>query len=402
MTDGTVALGFEGVRSAFEANFQQRGEIGAALCVYHHGERVVDLWGGQSNRDAGTAWHGDTLSVAFSCTKGLVALMFTMLADRGELVLDAPIARYWPEFDVHGKGAITVRQWLNHRSGLSAIDAPLTLDDFTLPVKVEAACVAQKPLWSPGAHQGYAATAFGAFAQALFRRVARRSLGTFLQEEVAGPLGVDAFIGMPPERDAEVATLYPYGRRTLLGRVVPELLTRRTPEGRVFRRVAIRRRSPAGRAFLNPDMGRERFHLLNKPEYRRIELPWMNGVFSARALATIYSALANGGSQGGVQLVTPAAIDPLTRRQSWSQRDRVLNKPLGFSQGFCKDELHLFSPNVEAFGHSGVGGSVGFADPRTGLSVAYIMNRLDWRLRSPRAITLCHAIYSAIGQPFPA
>jgi CubicO group peptidase (beta-lactamase class C family) len=402
MVEGSVAPGFEGVRTVFEQSFMRRREIGAALCVYRDGERVVDLWGGWANQDTRQRWSADTMTVAFSCTKGMVALMFTMLADRGVIALDAPIAQYWPEFAANGKETITVRQWLNHRAGLSAIDAPLTLDDFAHPERVEAALVDQRPMWTPGTEQGYAATAFGGFAQALFQRVAGCSLGTFLQREIAGPLGLDLYIGVPEARVRDLATLYPYGRRTLLRRVLPELLTRRTPEGRVFRRVVLKSRTTTGRAFINPDMGSSRFHQLNRRDYQRIELPWMNGVFSARSLAGVYAGLALDGTFHGVELLSSAAIKPLTRRQTWSQRDRVLNKPLGFSQGFCKDELHLFSPNVEAFGHSGVGGSVGFADPRTGLSVGYVMNRLDWRLRSPRAIALCRAIYAAAGQPFTA
>ena len=402
MVEGSVAPGFEGVRTVFEQSFVQRREIGAALCVYKDGERVVDLWGGWADQEARQRWSADTMTVAFSCTKGMVALMFTMLADRGVITLDAPIAEYWPEFAANGKRTITIRQWLNHRAGLSAIDAPLTLDDFAHADRIEAALIDQRPMWTPGTEQGYAATAFGGFAQALFQRVAGCSLGAFLQDEIVGPLGLDLFIGVPESRERDLATLYPYGRRTLLRRVLPELLTRRTPEGRVFRRVVLKSRTTTGRAFINPDMGPSRFHQLNRRDYQRIELPWMNGVFSARSLSGVYAGLAMDGTFRGVELLSSAAIEPLTRRQSWSQRDRVLNKPLGFSQGFCKDELHLFSPNVEAFGHSGVGGSVGFADPRTGLSVGYVMNRLDWRLRSPRAIKLCRAIYDAVGQPFTA
>ena len=401
MVEGIVSPGFEGVRAAFERNFTEHREVGAALCVYRDGERVVDLWGGWADRDSRRRWTPDTMTVAFSCTKGMVALMFTMLADRGQLRLDAPIADYWPEFGTHGKERITIRQWLNHRAGLSAVDDRLTLDDFDQPDRIERALVAQQPLWPPGTKQGYAATAFGGFAQALFRRVAGCSLGTFLRREIAEPLELDMYIGMPPELSERIAKLYPYGRRTLLGRVLPELLARRTAEGRVFRRVVLKGRTTTGRAFINPDMGAQRFNLLNQPKYRRLELPWMNGVFSARALGGVYAPLATGGAVRGQRLLSPEAIEPLLRRQSWSQRDSVLNKPLGFSQGFCKDELHLFSPNVEAFGHSGVGGSVGFADPRTGLAVGYVMNRLDWRLRSPRAVALCHAVYEAIGQPFP-
>ncbi len=398
--EGTVAAGFEPVRDVFEASFRAGREIGAGFCATRNGEVVVDLWGGLADRQTGRPWSADTPTVAFSTTKGMVALMFTMLAERNQIELDAPIARYWPAFAVNGKQDIRVRQLLNHRAGLSAIDQPLTLDDFAHPERVEEALIAQEPLWQPGQEQGYGATAFGAFGQALFRRVAGRTLGTYFADEVTGPLGVEAWLGMPEGRVSETATLYPYGRRTLFGRVIPTLLGRRNAEGRMFRRAVLRHRTTSGRALTNPTMGAGGFRRLNEPRYKTLELPWMNGIFTARALARIYGALANGGALDGVRLLSPESIAPVMRRQSWSERDRVLQKPLGFSQGFCKDELHLFSPNVEAFGHAGAGGSLGIADPRAGVSIGYVMNRLDWRLRSPRSVALCHALYDCLGTPF--
>jgi CubicO group peptidase (beta-lactamase class C family) len=207
------------------------------------------------------------------------------------------------------------------------------------------------------------------------------------------------WLGTPPELDADLATLYPYGMSTVLRRLVPEALMRDSHEGRVLRQLMWLRRSLVGRAFLNPWMGG--MEVLDRPEVRRLELPWVNGAFSARGLATLYAGLATGGSHGGVRLLSPAMVDSLASCQSWSDHDRVMQKPMGFSLGFAKEQLGVYASTGSAFGHQGTGGSVGLADPSTGVAIGYVMNRLDWRQRSPRAVVLCRAVYETIGQPFP-
>jgi CubicO group peptidase (beta-lactamase class C family) len=378
----------------FEENFVRRAEIGASVCVWMDGEKVVDLWGGLADFPAARPWEEDTLGFLFSSTKGLTALAMLMLADRGKLDHDARVAEYWPEFAQNGKERITVRQLLNHRSGLSAIDHPLSLDDLEDSARVAPALEAQEPLWEPGTAQGYGGVSFGAYVAELFRRIEGRSIGRFLADEVAGPLGVDVHLGLPAELDARVATVVLPRRRDRILRMVPRLIWGRGVEGRVFRAFADKT-SATARAFANPaDLGPRGLHNVNTPRVRQMELPWMNGITNARSLASVYAALTNV-HPSGVRLVAPELLEEVQRRQSW-QVDRVLRKPMGFSLGFVKEESHLFSPYSEAFGHPGAGGCVGFADPPRRLAFGYVMNRMDWRLRSPRCLALCHAAYGCL------
>lgn len=395
---GEVAPGWEPVRDAFDENFRVRGEVGAGVVMLHRGRVVVDLHGGMADPATGRAWTTRTPAVVFSATKGLVAACFLMLEDRGLVDLDAPASAWWPELGRGGKEAVTTRMILLHRSGLTAVDRPLELRDVRdQPERVHEALVSQAPLWEPDTDQGYAACVFGLYTQELFRRICGRSLGTFLADEVAGPLGLDTVIGRPEALPEPPARLIPTDVRTLVRHQLPAAV-RRTAEGRVFRRVLSGRRSITGRAFLNPSLGPTRFEALNDPDVQALELPWMNAITTARGLARLYGALAGDGALDGVRLVRPETLRPLRQRQSWTERDRVLHKPLGFAQGFVKDELHLFSPNPAAFGHPGAGGALGWADPDAGLAIGYVMNRMDWRIRSPRALALCHAAYRALAR----
>lgn len=395
---GVVAPGWEPVREAFEQNLRERGEVGAAFVVRHRGRVVVDLAGGLADPATGRAWTQTTPGICFSATKGLVAACFLMLVDRGQLDLDAPATRYWPELGRDGKQAVTPRMILNHTAGLSAIDLPLTLRDVRdAPEKVHDALIRQVPLWTPGTAQGYAACSYGLYTQELFRRITGRSLGAFLAEEIAGPLGMATTLGRPADLPEPPARLLPTRKRVVLGMQLPTALLRRNPEGRLFRRILTGPRSDAGRAFLNPSLGPTRFEVLNEPDVQALELPWMNAITTADGLSRLYAALAGDGSLGGVRLVAPATLAPLSARQTWAERDRVLHKPIGWSQGFVKDEPHLFTPSPRAFGHPGAGGALGWADPELQLGIGYVMNRMDWRIRSPRAIALCRAAVRAAG-----
>ena len=333
--------------------------------------------------------------MVFSATKGMVAAALLMLAERGELDVDAPVADYWPEFGQAGKERITVRVLLNHRGGLSAIDEPLDLEDFADPSgRVHDAMVAQVPLWEPDTDQGYMATSYGAYTGELFKRITGRTVGAWFAEEVAAPLELDTWIGLPRDRFEAVARLLPVPPSGVLRYQLREALSRRTSDGRLFRRVVAGKRSVAGRALLNPKMGPRRFDALNDPDVLAMELPWMGGVTTADSLSKLYAALV--GEVDGVRLVGPDALRPIRHRQTWSGRDRVLQKPVGWSQGFLKEERKLYSPNPASFGHSGAGGSVGWADPDAELGIGYVMNRMDWRIRSPRCLHLCHAVYASL------
>lgn len=394
--EGRVAPGWEPVREAFAENFSRRGEVGAGVVVHHRGEVVVALHGGTADPLTGRAWTERTPVVGFSTTKGLVATCFLMLEDRGRVDLDTPVQRLWPEFR---HPAITVRSILNHRAGLSAIDVPLTLPEVRdAPEKVRDALVRQEPMWEPGTEQGYASCSFGLYAAELFRRIEGRSLGAFLAEEIAGPLGLDTTLGAFGAHAEPPARLLAGGRWELVRHQLPAALSGQTPEGRLYRQILGSRRSDSRRALGNPTLGPTRFDTLNDPDVLGIELPWMSGVTTAAGLSRLYAALAGDGSLDGVRLVRPESLRPLWERQSWSERDRVMHKPLGFSQGFVKEETTLFSPNPESFGHPGAGGALGWADPVAEVAIGYVMNRMDWRIRSPRALALCHAVYRVLGR----
>lgn len=397
MIHGTVTPRFEPVRAAFEANFKSRGEVGAGLCIWHQGEIVVDLWGGVIDKKQKTPWDADSMALIFSCTKGMAATALLMLADRGLLDYDAPVAEYWPEFAQNGKADITVRTLLNHRAGVVGIDEPMTLEDLgTRPEKIAEICARQAPHWAPGEHQGYHAISFGTYAGALFERIAGESIGTFFNREIGGALGADIYLGLPAELEPRVATNYPAPWRERLLKVVPKLIAHRGLEGRVYRQAA-RRGTPAQRAFSNPaELGPRGLHNYNRSDVRQMELPWCNAIASARGLARVYQALVAGGSLDGVKLMNPGTIAPVHARQSWEPLDQVLRKPMGFSQGFVKEETRLFSPNTEAFMHPGAGGSLGMADPKAGIAMAYVMNQMGHHVRSPRALALCHALYKCL------
>ena len=393
---GTVAPGFEPVRAAFIENFKSRGEWGASVCISHEGRIVVDLWGGLANQIRKPPWEADTLATVFSCTKGMVALCMMMLADRGRLDYDAPVAEYWPAFAQGGKSRITVRTLLNHRSGLVGVDAPITLDMLeSRPEEVSSVLEGQKPHWEPGTDQGYHAVTYGLYAGELFRRLTEESLGAFFAREVAGPLGADVYIGLPREKEHRVATNYPVTTAERLFKIVPKLLFHPGNEGRVYRQIALG--GDAAKAFANPkELGPLGIHHFNSRRVHQMVLPWASGIASARGLCRVYTALANGGAIDGVTLVRPEAIAPVHARQSWVTRDRVLRKPLGFSQGFLKEETRLFSPSTESFGHAGAGGSLGFCDPKARLAIGYVKNKMDHHVRSPAAIAICHAAYGCL------
>jgi len=394
---GYVAPGFGRVADVFTDNFRRRHELGASFCAYRGGEKVLDIWAGVASPGTRAPWRADTLSTLFSSTKGLTATALLMAADRGKLDYDAPVARYWPGFAREGKGDITVRTLLNHRSGLVGFEMPVTLDDFEGPSpRLLEAMETQRPRWQPGMDQGYHGVTYGPYAGELFRRVMGESIGSFLAREVSEPLDAEVHLGLPAALESKVATMVPTPTFERLTQGLPKLLFSRGLDGRVYRSVA-NKRSDTRYAFRHPaELGLKGLQNFNARRVHAMELPWANGIGNARGLARVYGALANGGALDGVRLVRPETLEPLKRRQSWVEQDRVLQKPMGFAQGFIKEETRLFSPNPAAFGHPGAGGTLGFADPDEALGIGYVMNQMAHQVRSPRAIELCHALYRCL------
>lgn len=380
----------------FAEQLARGDELGAGFAVYRRGECVVDLWGGVADARTGAPWRRDSRVVVFSVTKGLAAMAFALLADRGKLDWDAPVAAYWPEFAAGGKEGVTARMLLSHRAGLVLLDEALTLEECVDPGqrgRIAAAAARQRPMWRPGERQGYHAVTFGIYASELFERIAGERLGVFLGRELFDPLGADVSLGTPPEVDARMARLVAPGAPERFLRILATIPRGDSPELRVLRQTF----SPnplLRRAFLNPRVGPEGPLAYDAPEVRRAELAWASATASAHGLARAYLPFASGGRHGDRVFFRPETLRPMRERQSWSERDLVVQKAMGWSCGFLKEETTMFSPNPESFGHAGMGGALGWCDPVEGLTIGYAMNRLDWRVRSPRALALCRALYA--------
>ncbi len=372
------------VRTEFERNFAERGEVGASLHITVDGHPLVDLWGGTVDRD-GTPWQEDTVVVVFSCTKGATALCAHLLVDRGALDLDAPVAGYWPEFAANGKEAATVRMMLDHSVGVPAIrdrlpdHACCDWDEMTSRLAAEA------PWWEPGTRNGYHMLTFGWTVGELVRRVSGRSLGTFFAEEIAGPLDADFWIGLPAEYEVRVApVIQPTPDREELSEFTRVLLDE--PE-------SLQRLAWMNSGGFDP----------NDPVVRRAEIGGGGGVANARGLARMYVPLACGGGE----LVSPTTLTAMSEVSVATGRDATLLLPTRFGLGFMKsmdnrrrvagdrDSAILSST---AFGHVGAGGSIGFADPACRLSFGYAMNRMGpGILLNERGQSLVDATYRALG-----
>ncbi len=373
---GFVAAGFETVREAFAANFDRHREVGAACSVYLRGRRVVDLWGGLADRSAGKPWREDTLALVFSATKGVSAICVHRLAERGELALDAPIAELWPEFAARGKGAITLRQVLCHRAGLAAVDSDLTLDEVLAWDPVVAAIAAQEPNWEPGTAHGYHARSFGWILGELVRRATGRSLGTWLEEEIAQPLGLELRIGLP-------AALLP---RT--AHIIP-------PDGGSDRVAEILGSSSlTARVMTGPSNLFHYDEMWNRADVLAAEMPSSNGVSDARSLARLYAATI--GAVDGVRLLAPETVEAACVPHSEGP-DRVILVPSRFGAGFGLPPFLSPACGTRAFGHSGAGGSLAFADPEAEIGFGYVMNEMRFDPNGdPRAAGLVEAVYRSL------
>jgi CubicO group peptidase (beta-lactamase class C family) len=346
------------VREAFVENFLHRGDVGAQCCVYVAGRMVVDLWGGVADLATGRAYTPDTLQVVASSTKGALAVCIHRLVERGLLDLDAPVARYWPEFAAEDKGAIPLRWVLSHQAGLAALDRPLTIQAAYEWTPVVEALAAQPPNWTPGTRHGYHAVTFGWLLGEVLRRVSGRSVGTFFREEVAEPLGLDWWIGLPASREWRVAPLLPAPMPAATDPPDPLLKRLLDPIGLAFRSVM----NPAGGPMA-----------MNDRAFRAAEIPASNGVGTARALARLYAACI--GEVEGHRLLRP---DTLRRAVATQVRgeDLVLGYETHYGLGFQLPFPFRPMAGAGSFGHYGMGGSVGFAQPERELAFGYAMNRM--------------------------
>ncbi|MFI5522662.1 serine hydrolase domain-containing protein [Streptomyces platensis] len=381
--NGEVTARFEPVREAFAANFDRHGDIGAAVCVYHHGQPVVDLWGGIADPDTRRPWQRDTLQLVYSATKGATATAAHLLAQRGVLELDAPMAKYWPEFAANGKAEIPVRWLLSHQAGLVALDQPVPLADALAWQPMADALAAQRPLWTPGTAHGYHGRTWGWLVGEVIRRVSGRTPGRFFTDEIATPLGLDFFIGLPASERDRVSQMVHQQHEVDLTAMPTESIPEELRE-----QVAAWRdpNSFSNRAYQVTEPAAIDF---NSPEVQAAELPASNGISTARSLARMYASVI--GEVDGLRLLTPETLASATREQA-SGTDEVLVAPSRFSSGYMlpTETNPMIGPN--SFGHTGRGGSLGFADPEHDIAFGYAMNHIIGGPDDMRASSLVDAV----------
>jgi CubicO group peptidase (beta-lactamase class C family) len=385
-SNGTTASGFEGVREAFEANFAKGLEIGASFSAYHRGEKVVDLWGGTADVATGRAWDERTLALVFSTTKGATAMCANKLAQEGALDMDAPVARYWPEFAAGGKENIPVKFLLSHQAGLAWIDGDMTLSQALSWDPVVDALALQVPHYEPGSQHGYHATTYGWLVGEVVRRVAGKSVGTYFHHEIAQPLGLDFWIGLPESEEPRVAPLVggladpTVVEDPEVRALVEEFMGPDTMLGRAL--------FAPGRAFSDPDVWNARV-------LHAAEVPAANGIGDARSLARMYSACI--GPVDGIRILDDDQLRRATTQLTTGPNTVLLDMDIQFGLGFMLHSTLIEIGGPRSFGHFGAGGSVGWADPDADLAFGYVMNRMDMGLAGDvRSLELINACYAAI------
>ena len=380
---------FAEVKAAFAGNFERFDEVGAAVAVTVNGEPVVDLWGGYMDAARTWPWERDTIVNVWSTTKGIVATCAHRLVDRGLLDLDAPVANYWPEFAQSGKAEIPVRYLLSHQAGLPAIREPLPPGSaFDWEVMTEA-LAKEATWWEPGTNHGYHAFTWGWLVGEVMRRVTGQSVGAYFRKEIAEPLGLDFHIGLGAEHDARTA----------------EMIAAEPPKPGETNFVMEMLRDPQSMSFKVLTNPPDLFvpGVVNTRDWRGAEIPAANGHGNARAVARFYGALARGGELEGpdgqaIRVLTPEAMERATAEQAYG-RDAVMGLSLRTALGFVLTSPDArLGPNPRAFGHSGAGGSLGFADPDAKVGFGYTMNRMlqEDTLTDPRWAPLIDAVYSAV------
>ncbi len=383
---GLCAARFEGVRDAFTQNFLQGKEVGAAVAAWVDGELVVNLWAGVADEAGTKPWQVDTLSTVLSGTKGLTSTCVHRLVERGELDLNAPVARYWPEFGQAGKESITLAMVMSHRSGVIGPRKRLQWQQVTDWDLVCERLAAAEPWWQPGTAQGYHMTTFGFILGEVFRRVTGQTVGQYLRSEVAEPLGAEVHIGLSRTEQRRCADLVekPHIRQMLADVNAPGYPTTLAEHPKAGLAVSM--------GFAPDDeVGSNDLEL-----WREVEFPGTNGQVSALGLATFYNALAQ------ERLLSRRHMDLIRVSQGGLETDLVLGPRVadhGWGLGYMLNQRCVNGPNPSIFGHGGLGGSFGFVDLEHRIGYAYVMNRFDETKANadPRSVALSDEIYAALG-----
>ncbi|HTX93595.1 MAG TPA: serine hydrolase domain-containing protein [Mycobacterium sp.] len=383
---GSCASDFAGVRDAFERNFALGKEVGAAVAVWVDGALAVNLWGGWADAAGTRPWRQNTLTTVLSGTKGLSATCVHQLADRGELDLQAPVARYWPEFGQAGKESITLAMVLSHRSGVIGPRTRMSWEDVADWDFVCEQLAATEPRWEPGTAQGYHMTTFGFILGEVFRRVTGRTIGQYLRAEIAESLGADIHIGLSLAEQRRCADRVnkPHARDLLADAQAPGYPTSLAEHPKAGLSIAM--------GFLPEDeLGSHDLGL-----WRQLEFPGTNGQVSALGLATFYNALAQ------EKLLSREHMDLVRQCQGGPGTDLVLGPRVadhGWGLGYMLNQRCVNGPNPRIFGHGGLGGSFGFVDLEHRIGYAYVTNRFDATKANadPRSVALSNEVYAALG-----
>jgi CubicO group peptidase (beta-lactamase class C family) len=374
---------FSPVRDAFARNFEELGDVGAAVAVTIDGKPVIDLWGGVVDKETMDPWRQDTLVTVYSTTKGMTTICAHRLVEQGLLDLNAPVAKYWPEFTQAGKAEVPVHMLLSHRVGLPTVSDEVPEGAVFDWNKMTDVLARQKPFWEPGTKHGYHGLTFGWLVGEVVRRISGKSLGTFFRDEVALPLGLDFHIGVDPKHDARIATMYTAIAPMEVARQLEQL------------QQEVRERMSADLLAARANISIQGAH--NSEAWRRSELPAANGHSDARSLAKVYGALACGGGLDGGDVLSPESIARATIEQA-AGPDVMLPYPTRFAQGFWLSSDGNMGPHPGNFGHPGAGGSVGFADPERRIGFGYVMNQMKVGLQGEATTSrsLINALYSLL------
>ncbi len=383
---------FSAVEDAFRENFRNLNEIGAGFCVRIDGRVVVDLWGGHQDEARTRPWERDTLVNAYSVGKGITAMLVLSLVERGELELDEPIIKLWPEFAAEGEQKTTLRMLLAHRGGLPAVRQSLEPNAIFDWSTMTGALAEQRAYWEPGQSHGYHINTFGFLVGEPVCRRLGKSFSDALDERLTGPIGADFHIGLPDSKHGRVASIVqakPRRQGFDPHDAARTFFVSKTAEPNA------KHEDMLAKTYFNP-VGFSGFGVVNGANWRRASIPSTNGHGTARAVAEIYDIFLNRDvSQGG--LVGPGLRAEACQIQS-DGMDEVLGKPSRFGLGFQLSQPERpIGRSPESFGHLGYGGTLGFADPETGLAVGYLMNRPGERWRTPRTDNLIDAVYDSLG-----
>ena len=373
MADGETQARFAAVRVEFERNLASGADVGASFCATLEGETVVDLWGGFADAAATRPWARDTIVNVYSTTKTMTALTALLLADRGELDFDAPVARYWPEFAANGKAGVKVSHLMSHASGLAGWREPLEPEDLYDWEKATSLLAAQAPYWEPGTACGYHAMTQGFLVGELVRRITGRTLGAVFRQEIAEPLGADFWIGLPATEDHRVAELIP------------------PPPGQGL--TEVEQTDAQKSVFRNPLL---EVAITRTRAWRAAELPAANGHGAARAIAEIHALMANGGWAKGRRLISEAGCRKALELQI-EGKDLILGAPARYGMGFGLPSPSVPLPNPNCCYWGGYGGSLAIIDMDARVSLAYAMNKMaGTTIGDMRAFSLCMAVWGAL------